>query len=394
LAVNRWMEIENTREQGVPLRPNFPRELPYGPDLGANAGELASVIDLPGFLRERGVSTIDFIKIDVDGTDFDILNSMAGRYADYGVLGIGVEVNYFGSDSETGNTFHNIDRFMKSEGFELLDISMRRYPIQDLPVPSAIGLPYPASSSFGRPFQGDAFYARDICAPWEWEFAQRLSPERLAKAAALYAMFGSPDSAAEVLVTFADRLAGLLDVERGLDLLARQVQHSSAKPLSYRQYIAAFENNELGPAKRESRGAVARRQSLVQTAYTTTNRHVYRTAVCTEFERKLLITTPNGLWHHAVELRLDPAGLDPDERLRVAVKVNVRRGRAGVGIMTADRRLPNEVFVEASHGASVIELVTDRLSQTGAVLVRNAAAEGPTELEIEIASVTALSEEA
>ena len=26
-----------------------------------------------------------------------------------GVLGIGVEVNFFGSDSETGNTFHNIE---------------------------------------------------------------------------------------------------------------------------------------------------------------------------------------------------------------------------------------------------------------------------------------------
>src|SRR5207248_7137629 len=123
--------------------------------------------------------------------------------------------NFFGSGSETANTFHNIDRLLKEEGFELLDVSIRRYPTQDLPGPSVLGLPYPAASGFGRPFQGDAFYARDICAPWQSAFAESLSRERLAKAAALFAMFGLPDCAAEVLVTYREPLKQLFDVGFG-----------------------------------------------------------------------------------------------------------------------------------------------------------------------------------
>src|SRR5438067_1830160 len=194
-----------------------------------------------GSLRPGGVGTVDFLKVDVDGMDFEILQSLAGSYRDLGFLGVGVEVNFFGSGAETDNTFHNIDRFLKGQGFELLDVTLRRYPVQDLPSPSLRPLPYPAASSFGRPLQGDAFYARDICAPWEWEFAQSLSAERLAMAAALFAMFGLPDCAAEILVTFRDRLAPLLDVDRGLELLATQAQAGSSTPLSYRDYISRFE---------------------------------------------------------------------------------------------------------------------------------------------------------
>ena len=66
---------------------------------------------LPDFLRDRGIDDVDFIKIDVDGPDFEILKSLDQVYPEAKVLGVGVEVNYYGSDSSTDHTFHNVDRY-------------------------------------------------------------------------------------------------------------------------------------------------------------------------------------------------------------------------------------------------------------------------------------------
>jgi hypothetical protein len=159
-----------------------------------------------------------------------------------------VEVNFFGSAAPTDNTFHNIDRFLKGEGFELFDVRARRYPVKDLPAPCGKpDIPYPAGSAFGRFFQGDAFYARDVCASENAAFAESIGPERLTKLAALFALFGLPDCAAEIILSYHDLFSGFLDIDSGLDLLARQAQPGATSPLSYRDYIAQFERQSYKP---------------------------------------------------------------------------------------------------------------------------------------------------
>jgi hypothetical protein len=401
LAVDRWLQLQRARRDGQPVPPDLPRPRARGDDPAQDAGEYSPVINLPEFLQEAGVGAIDFIKVDVDGTDFDILQSMAGWYQKAGVLGIGVEINFFGSGAETGNTFHNIDRFLKGEGFELLDFSVRRYAMRDLPGPSAVGLPYPAMTAFGRPYQGDAFYARDVCAPWEWVFADSLPSERLAKSAALFAMFGLPDCAAEILVTFRDRLESLLDVDQGLELLAAQAQPGNADALSYRDYIAAFEKQsyEIGgvysqrlPQPPRARSEATARP-LVPLAYDGARRIVLGEASCSGTTR-LSIRTPAGRWHHAVEFPLAAAGLDPETRLCVTLSVVVQRGCVGFGILSADgRSVPQQIFVGKSDGPCLVELFTDRLSLSGSLLVRNGAADGnSSELEMEIVAAARLAD--
>ena len=103
---------------------------------------------LTDFLRERQVADIDFIKIDVDGADFVILRSLEGVLRDMCVLGLAIEVNFFGSHDADTNTFHNVDRFMKGAGFELFDISSRRYSVTGLPAPYASTVP--AQGAWGR----------------------------------------------------------------------------------------------------------------------------------------------------------------------------------------------------------------------------------------------------
>jgi hypothetical protein len=196
---------------------------------------------LPAFLCARGVTSVDAIKVDVDGPDFDILNSLDAALADLGVLALDLEVNFNGTDCETDHTLHNTDRFLKARGFELLGMKVRTYSTSALP--QRYVWPVPAETVAGRALQGDAFYARDLASE-EWhDLARQLGAAKLAKLAAIFAIRDLPDCAAELLLAHRPLLRSLFDVGLGLDLLARQVQGSAWRPLGYRDYIAAFEAN-------------------------------------------------------------------------------------------------------------------------------------------------------
>jgi len=196
-------------------------------------------IILPEFFRTQGLDDIDFIKIDIDGGDFDVLQTLGDALRERSVLGLGLEVNWIGSDWETDHTFHNTDRFMRKAGYDLFNVTIRRYSAAALP--SRYELTIPAQSTLGRPLQGDALYLRDLCAPENAEFAGRLTPSKLLRESALMALANLPDHAAEILVEFRDKLAAICNVERLLDSLVLQIRPGT--DLTYAQYIAAFEEN-------------------------------------------------------------------------------------------------------------------------------------------------------
>jgi len=200
-------------------------------------------IYLPDFLRSRGIDDIDFIKIDVDGPDFDILKSLDELYATAKVLAIGVEVNYYGSDSPTDHTFHNVDRYMRSKGFDLFALTTRRYSAAALPFPYSISIP--AQARGGRPLQGDALYIRDLAAPHNRELAATYAPEKLCKLAAILSLFALPDFAAELLLANKSQLARSIKVDRCLELLLEQLQSLSGRRIakSVAEYRRAFEQD-------------------------------------------------------------------------------------------------------------------------------------------------------
>ena len=111
---------------------------------------------VPEMLSQRGITSVDFLKIDTDGNDFGILNSFDDHMVGLGILGARLEVTFFGSEDDTNRTFHNTDRFMKAHGFELFDLSLRRYSVAALP--ARYELDIPAQTLTGRILQGDAIY--------------------------------------------------------------------------------------------------------------------------------------------------------------------------------------------------------------------------------------------
>ncbi len=197
---------------------------------------------IPDYLRDRHIGSVDFIKLDIDGPDFQVLTTLSETLRTHQVLGLGLEVNFIGSDDPTDHTFHNTDRFMRAHGFALFGLTIRPY--------SAAALPHrykhhaPNVSIAGRPFQGDALYLRDLCAPEHRGTADRYGPEKLVSLAALFSLSGLPDHAGEVLVNFREQLTPLIDVDRGLDLLTEETELGRELGLTYHELIAAFQRND------------------------------------------------------------------------------------------------------------------------------------------------------
>jgi hypothetical protein len=202
----------------------------------------ARPVVIPEYLRERDIANVDFLKIDIDGKDFDVLHSFDSELERLGVLGLGLEVNFHGSDAETDHTLHNTERYMKAQGYELFNLTVRRYSLAALP--SRYLLNVPAQTEFGRPLQGDALYIRDLGNPERRELAERLPPGKLVNALALFAVFNLPDCAAEIAVLHRATLAKIVDVDRVLDLLAAQAQGDVECPLTYREYMEAFDRQD------------------------------------------------------------------------------------------------------------------------------------------------------
>jgi hypothetical protein len=297
VSAYRTQTLQRARETGRPKPPPFAQPLyeplpprarraaatPH-PAAGADQQDLMSrnlwseaqlaedEIDAAAYLAAQGVVDMDFVKIDVDGTDFEVLQSLDTALNAAGVLGVSIEVGYSGTGDPDDNSFHNIDRYLRQRGFDLMDLTVRRYGLHALPFPFAYRRPLAAQTSGGRPLIGDALYLRDFghgCKldPAAW------SDAKLVKLGALYCLFGLLDHAAELLNLFGDRLARSLDVAALREQLTSEIQDLSPAPhdgrrfAAYADYLAAYEDDDLafyGAAERagEQRDAAALQQAV------------------------------------------------------------------------------------------------------------------------------------
>jgi hypothetical protein len=210
-----------------------PRAAPTTEPRLADPAAIAGVDEL---VREEQLPTVDFLKVDVDGPDLDVLESAWTVLEELQVLGVAVEVNWFGSGNAGEPAFHNTDLFMRRQGYALFGITVRPYSRTDLPAPFLRELF--AETRFGQPYQGDAIYVRDLAAPYNRDLAAAHPADKLLKLACLYELIGLPDCAAEVLNRFGERLMRFGDAEPLLDALTPPLL---GEQLSYRQYIARFE---------------------------------------------------------------------------------------------------------------------------------------------------------
>jgi Methyltransferase FkbM domain len=243
LARNPWARLSTSRymELAYPERTQVSEKEKRSANLWADTrlADAASPVILPEYLNSCGITSLDFLKIDVDGKDYDVLHSFDQALTELGILGVGIEVRFWGSNEETDGTFHNVDRFLKQRGFELFNLTIRRYSTGALP--SRFVGRAPGATQMGRVHQGDAMYARDLASGIYQDFAESLPAEKILNLVVILAIFDLPDCAAEVVLKYQTLLSPRWDVERMLDLLGAQAERSLVyRPGSYRRHIETF----------------------------------------------------------------------------------------------------------------------------------------------------------
>jgi FkbM family methyltransferase len=182
-------------------------------------------------------STVDFIKVDTDGHDIEVLLG-ADRLIRSGVLGVLVECPFHGAPHPYANTLANIDLFLRERGLSMFDLDVNRYSRSALPAKFVYRIP--AQTVSGQAVWGDALYLRDLGDPsYEAKHALAATPDRVAKLAALFALFGLADCVAELLTTHEGLMSSPLRATL-LDLLPSELGSSAA---TYKEYVAAFERD-------------------------------------------------------------------------------------------------------------------------------------------------------
>jgi len=161
---------------------------------------------LDDFANRQSLASIDFIKIDTDGTDFDVLRGAEASLFKRNVLGVQIEAQFAGSTHPLTNTFANIDVFMRRQGFTLFSIpELNKYA--RMQIPGKFVHSFPSQGYFGQLLWCDAVYLRDVCRPdyfsnWPIEFGL----DKLLNLLCLFDLYGLPDCGAELTLSFSDEL--------------------------------------------------------------------------------------------------------------------------------------------------------------------------------------------
>ena len=184
----------------------------------------------------EGFTDVDFIKIDIDGQDLAALLSGEKVIRESPVLGMVLEVNFYGGTGANEHTFHNTDRLMRSWGFDLFGLTTRKYAAGALP--NRFEWDCPAQSISGRPYQGDALYLRDAIGLEGQTALPPVSSGKLLKLACLFESFSLPDFAAELILKHGPIMG--LDTDVSLDLLTRSLRHDE---VGYREHMRRFREN-------------------------------------------------------------------------------------------------------------------------------------------------------
>jgi hypothetical protein len=165
---------------------------------------------------------VDFVKVDTDGHDYEVLCGSRRLLSEHQVLGLLVETQFHGVSHPHSNLFSNIDRLLREHGFSLFGLETYRYTRGVLPGHFVYHLP--AQTREGQVLAGDALYLRDIAAPGYVERWNCVLPtSKLLKLLCLFELFGLPDCAAELLECKRKELQGHVDVSEALDLLTREL---------------------------------------------------------------------------------------------------------------------------------------------------------------------------
>ena len=190
-------------------------------------------VELDNFFNEEEKDQINFLKIDTDGSDYQVLLGAETILRRGNLLGLSVEVTFHGKD----NLFSKIDLLLREYGFSLFDLDVYRYSRGDLPKPFVYSIP--AQTIEGQVIWGEAVYFRDYGDKnYEEKWSLQTTKTNILKLACLYEIFGLEDCSAELLIKYRDEFKETIDIKQALNRLVPQPQ---GQEITFGQYNNEFE---------------------------------------------------------------------------------------------------------------------------------------------------------
>lgn len=174
------------------------------------------VTDFDSFAQEYNINYVDFIKLDAEGAELDVLEGM--NHTLNSVLGVSIEVLFL-PFREYAPTFERVQAFMLSRGFFLYDLELYRHVRNNFPWRFH---PKFGTSCFGQITWGQALYFRDLVA--EIQSGKTILPEHALKMLALLELFYLNDCAFE-----------LLEICRSHNILSERISLELEKSLQLRK---------------------------------------------------------------------------------------------------------------------------------------------------------------
>lgn len=196
---------------------------------------LLDTVDLDSFLSENGITGVDFIKIDTEGSEMDIIAG-AGKTLQNSVLGLSLEL-MFNRQRDGEPLFSEADAAIRQLGFQLYDLPVFRSARKILS-------PHMFSSNAGPTDNGQvawtqAVYFRDGYDEIKFgRLADRWDPARILKLASLFEIFNFQDCALELIDLCWDTLLKSgLDRETLANLLVPPVDGRFVSLDEYRDHV-------------------------------------------------------------------------------------------------------------------------------------------------------------
>jgi FkbM family methyltransferase len=228
--------------------------------------EAIQVTTLDEALKAAGVQAIDFIKLDVEGAELDVLLGAAQHLTSPCLLGVLSEFR-FHEEINGSPVFSQLDAYLHRFGFRLFDMHFSHQTRRALPYEGLADYWLPSGERFyaytvhGQIMDGDALYFRDLLIPANEAIRAGITPAQLLKAASLFEIYALNDCAAELIIEHRDRLAGKVDCDELLDLLTPRLR---GRRLKYGEYMSAYfadrwrASRVLSLAKRLAKGLLRR----------------------------------------------------------------------------------------------------------------------------------------